>query len=61
MLTVDTGTNKFVSTRDSDLDSRGRAKQDMAKFLFVVGVLNEMGTCLLGDFIDLSSWEHFTD
>lgn len=45
---VDTGTNKLVSTRDSDLESRGRDKQDTARFLFVVGVLNEMETCLFG-------------
>ena len=47
--TVDTGTNKLVSTRDSDLESRGRDKQDTAKFLFVMGVLNEIGTYLFGE------------
>lgn len=55
---VGTGTNKLVSTRDSDLESRGRDKQDTAKFLFVTGVLNEMGTCLFGESIaDIFSWE----
>lgn len=56
--TVDTGTNKLVSTRDSDLEPRGIDKQDTAKFLFVMGVLNEMGTCLFGESIsDRFSWE----
>ena len=56
--TFDTGTNKLVSTRDSDLESRGRDKQDTAKFLFVMGVLNEMGACLFGESIsDIFSLE----
>lgn len=57
-LLVPGQTNLYLSPRDSDLESRGRDKQDTAKFLFVMGVLNEMGTCLFGESIsDIFSWE----